>query len=58
MLKLVIGGIQIGCFCTRHYLRFWVLASFATCVGHLKFNMRDMASKVLGIILDYQWVVE
>ena len=56
--KLVIGGIRIGCFCTGHYVRFWVLATFETCVGHLEFNMRNMASKVLGIILDDQWVVE
>ena len=54
----LVGGIRIGCFCTRHYVRFWVLATFATCVGHLEFNIRNMASKVLGIILDDQWVVE
>ena len=56
--KLVIGGIQIGCFCTGHYVHFWVLAHFSKCVGHLEFNMRSMASKVLDIILDDQWVVE
>ena len=54
----LVGGIRIGCFCTGHYVRFWVLATFATCVGHLEFNIRNMASKVLGINLDDQWVVE
>ena len=54
----LVGGIRIGCFCTRHYVRFWVLATFATCVGHLEFNIRNMACKVLGINLDDQWVVE
>ena len=27
-------------------------------MGHLEFNMRNMASKVLDIILDDQWVAE
>ena len=35
-----------------------MFAEFVNCVGHLDFNMRKMASKVLGIILDDQWVVE
>ena len=57
-IRALVGVLQIGCFCTGHYVRFWVLATFATCVGHLEFNIRNMASKVLGINLDDQWVVE
>ena len=56
--KVVIAPLSWGCFCVGHRLHFLVLAEFVNCVGHLDFNMRKMASKVVGIILDDQLVVK